>query len=267
MNLFFKNIFHMLSIAILMVPFLIHSMEPTTRPTIKTKVYFNPDKPAFYATDEQIQYLNTKGIPTPANPVVREVIKAEVIESDGSVTNWKQQPTKSIKMYEESLTQEPLTFEQKRQQAKAIQEKTFPKYLPVESSFNCTNGSKMSRTIAQFPTEITFESENVFHEEQNQCMVQFFTNQNLSYQSQQDLRKHIQAHRLDERIIHLPALRLRNTRTNQPTFLIQELPEYSHGKNGCPDISVFVQRMAGQNINLKQTSVHKHVFNRQINGK
>lgn len=262
----FNNIFYIFFISILTTPFLINSMELSPRPTIKTKVYFNPNKPAFYATNNQIKYLNSKGIPTPANLVLREVLKAEVVEDDGSITNWKQQPTKSVKKYETALLkQQQLSFDKNIAKGLAIKNKTFPGFLPVESSFNCTNSSKMNRTIEQFLTEITFASEGVFHIEQNICMVQFFKDPTGS-SSQHDLHKHVETGLLNKKISTVP-LTFENPFTNEYVVIETEKTEYSHGKNGCPDITVFVQRMANQKIDLQKTSVHGYIFNRQLNGK
>ena len=60
------------------------------RPLIKAIVYLNPEKPAFYATNKQLEFLNEKGIATPILPIVREVAEVKVtvvpIEAIGVVT-------------------------------------------------------------------------------------------------------------------------------------------------------------------------------------
>lgn len=265
MTLFKKTCFSIIIVPLLIMSGTTIGMELATRPTIKANVYFNPHKPAFYATDEHIKYLNNKGIPTPANPVLREVLKAEVLENDGSITDWTKQPTKAVKNYETALTKKKhLSFGKNIAQGLEIENKTFPRFLPVESSFNCTNGSKISWTIEKFPTETLCSSKSSFHIEQNNCMVAFFNNPG-SNASQADLRKYVEAGLLNKKIVPI-TLMFQNPFTNQHDIAVAERAEYSHGKNGSPNITAFIQRMAREKID-KKTSVHRYVFNRQMNGR
>jgi len=145
------------------------------RPLIKAIVYLNPEKPAFYATNKQLEFLNEKGIATPILPIVREVAEVKVSESNGSTTNWLQQPTISIKDYEkEQLKRKTLSFGQQLHNNLNLESKTFPKYLPVELSFNCSNNSKIGLTIDTFPVQVTFASNKNFETEQNNCMEKFY---------------------------------------------------------------------------------------------
>lgn len=266
----FMTIFKKIAIHAIILPFFManlttNAMQMVPCPTIQTKVYFHPTKAAFYATDENIKYLNKKGIATPTNPILREVLKAEVTEADGTITDWKQNPTKAIKNYEEAqIKQQNLSFNQALPKNLALQNKTFPRFLPLESSFNCTNGSKINRTIEDFPTQITFESTNNFSKEQDQCSLQFFKNPDVA-SCQHDLHKHVDAGLLTKKITPVNLI-FTNPFTGQEDIVVAEKIKYSHGKNGIQNNTKCIIRMIEEQT-FAHPNVHNGLFKRQIDGK
>lgn len=244
----------------------IEQLQPhNTRSTINAIVYFHPTKPASYATEQQIAYLNGKGIATPTLPIVRQVSLVKVLEADETTTNWLEKPTQCVQKYEETeLKKQQLSFGQGIHKGLAIQNKTFPRFLPAELLFNCSNNSKINLTIEQFPVHITLASENNFLTEHEQSMVQFFRDPSLSL-SQSDLTQHVSTGLLNKNIVPV-ILSFANPITQEEDLIYAERAAYSHGKKGCKNMSVFITRLAKKQIS-PNPSVYKYLFNRQLNGK
>jgi hypothetical protein len=155
------------------------------KPTIKATVYFNPNQPAFYATEEQIKYLRNKGVAA-ALPIMRPVSHAIVKDNHRLVINWLHHWTYPIGVYyTEKLKTKPaiklvkendqiLQLDRAILKGQKLYNCCFPAFLPAELAFNCANGSRISLTIHGFPTEVTFESENDFYAEHQQVLSSFF---------------------------------------------------------------------------------------------
>lgn len=234
------------------------AMETTSHPTIHAKVSFNPTKLPFYATDDHIKHLNNKGIKTPIQPIIREISTVEVIETDGTTTNWKNNIPRSIKNYEKQL------LKQQNPSFGQIDNKTFPPFLPIELSHNCSNGSKISLIIEHFPVQITFASQNNFSAEQSQCILQFFQNPSRA-SLQSDLKKHVASKVLNKNPIPV-ILTFIDPITHQLGTIHADRAEYTHGPNGCPDYNTFVRSITTKQI-YPQKSVYQYLLTRQINGK
>jgi len=271
MTTIIKKTLSTLTLPVLMVTLTTLGMEieqfqpHNTRSTINAIVYFHPTKPASYATDQQITYLNEKGITKPTLPIIRHVSHVKVLETDGTTTNWLEKPTQCVQKYEETeLKQKHLSFGQGIHQGLAIQNKTFPRFLPTELLFNCSNNSKITLSIEQYPVHITFASENNFLTEHEQSMLQFFRNPS-SYSSQNDLAQHVSAGLLNKNIVPV-ILSFIDPITQEEDHIYAERAAYNHGKKGCPNMSVFITRLVRKQTSPNR-SVHKYLFNRQINGK
>lgn len=231
--------------------------EMVVRPTIKAKIYFAPKKPAFYLTGAQLEHLKEKGIPTPTIGIGRTVEKVEVIESDGSTTNWRNNTTEKIHTYEsKKLRQEKLSFAERMQKNLALDNLTFPHTLPVELTFNCSNGSCITLTINGFPVQATLESTKNFHTEQTKCMQKFYEKA-ASHLSQHEILSLINEGKLTETTNTLPV-----TILGIPTILSTK--NYIHGPNGCSNEKRFINLMSAKQTKHHKNSAFHLVQNRQI---
>lgn len=225
-----------------------------TRPTIKTTIYFDPTQPARYATNEHITYLNEKGIPTPTHPIVRDVVKAEVTESNGKITNWREQPSNAIKKYETTkLNQQHLSFEQRLQKQSAINNKTFPAYLPVELVNFCSNGSTFSLNIDEYHVEITVQSKEKFYLEHTQRMSEFYEDP-VSRLSSSERKKLIKNGTLTKIIEPIEIM---------PNFTIV-IKGCMHGQKGCRNNEKFIKRLCVKKISPHNNSAYRYTINRAL---
>jgi len=220
-------------------------------PTIKAIVYFKNKHSISYATEKQFKYLNDKGIATPILPIIRKIKQVKVLEANGSTTNWLEEPTKAIEKYEHSNGN---SFEQNLQKNLAIQNKTFPRFLPLELSFNCTNHSKINLVIEKFPVQITFASDNDFDKEQQKYLSHFFKSPLCG------LEKEAKDKLLCSQILNIT---FKDIMLPQNAIVLPNaIKVYHHGINGCANNEAYIQSMV--NNKTKNQNIALFLKNREM---
>jgi hypothetical protein len=246
------------------------------KPIIKVTVYLASFMyPASYATKEQIEYLNKKGI-TPILPIVNQVHKAVVWEGNKK-TNWcKELPHTIVQHFQERLGNElnnNPTFFPKNQNPKllftrlmeqAYNQCTFPNILPSELALNYDNGAQISLTIGGFPAEITLQCKGDFRKEYELTLKSFFADPFATYgmhPASSEEEELAQEQNIEELIdAELVSEQIRGIALNNQGLLFLEamdfpttdfpniVADYIHGKNGCPNRETFVRSLIDAKI-------------------
>ncbi|HLJ31131.1 MAG TPA: hypothetical protein VKU36_01720 [Candidatus Babeliales bacterium] len=142
-------------------------------------------------------------------------------------------------------------------------QQAFPRFLPVELAFNCTNGSHISLTIGGFPTEITFQSKKNFYEEHQKSLSCFF--QDASSICQKEAVPELvdagllQKQEVVEYFIFDHPVMLQEIRV--PVLTTQ----YIHGPKGCSNEKTFVKPLIDAKVSPDK-SMFKSLIHRELTG-
>jgi hypothetical protein len=249
MNIFSK-VSILLTLACSIAP--MHAMNEA--PTIKAIICFaDTGKNVRYATTDNLSYLAEKGLAQPTLPIVKNIAEVRVIENNKTI-NWLDTVPQQVRSFEQDkVKRQNLSFGKSLTANLAINNKTFPQYLPIELIQNCCNGSKITLNLGDYIVQATVQGETDLPVEHKKSMKRFFEHPKTGLSlSERDSLVESQILAKDPLTIAIG------------NFIPLTIDLYIHGDNGYNCNEKITKELCKKTIAAHNNSMHKFVTNRQL---